>query len=68
MALGSIKKPRGKEWPDPLELEINGVPCRIEYKNQKILFPDEVKHRADSLGRYLIDEGLIEIEGVQKND
>ena len=67
MAINTIKKPRGKQWPDPLELEINGVPIRIEYKNQKIMVPNEHGDRADELGRYLIDEGLVEIAGAKKN-
>ena len=64
MAISSIKKPRGKQWPDPLELEINGVPIRIEYKN---MVPNEHGDRADELGRYLIDEGLVEITEAKKN-
>ena len=66
MAISTIKKPRGKQWPDPLELEVNGVPIRIEYKNQKIMVPNEQSDRADELGRYLIDEGLVEIAGAKK--
>ena len=68
MAISTIKKPRGKQWPDPLELEVNGVPIRIEYKNQKIMVPNAHDDRADQLARYLIDEGLVEITGVKKND
>jgi hypothetical protein len=46
---------------------VNGVPIRIEYKNQKIMVPNEHGDRADELGRYLIDEGLVEIAGAKKN-
>ena len=67
MAVNTIRKPRGKEWPDPLELEVNGVPIRIEYKNQKIMVPNEHNDRADYIARYLIDEGLVEIAGAKKN-
>jgi hypothetical protein len=61
-----IKKPRGKDWPDPLELEVHGIPIRIEYKNQKIMLPIQGK-KADAIGRYLINEGLVVIEGETKN-
>ena len=67
MDVNTIKKPRGKQWPDPLELEVNGVPIRIEYKNQKIMVPNEHDNRADYIARYLIDEGLVEIAGAKKN-
>ncbi len=56
-----IRKPKGKEWPDPLELKVYGTPIRIEYKNQNILIPDVSKDKADNLARYLLDEGLVEI-------
>ena len=32
------------------------------------MIPDEARDRADALGKYLLDEGLVEIEGVEKND
>ena len=67
MDVNTIKKPRGKEWPDPLELEVNGIPIRIEYKNQKIMIPNEAHERADHLGKYLLDEEIVEIAGAKKN-
>jgi hypothetical protein len=67
--VGAIKKPRGKEWPDPLELEVQGVPIRIEYKNQKVMFPKEVNvKKAEAIGFYMVNEGLIVFSEETKND
>ena len=40
-----IEKPKIQNWPDVVELKVNGVPVRIEYKNQMIMIPNEQMDR-----------------------
>ena len=54
-----IEKPKIQNWPDVVELKVNGVPVRIEYKNQMIMIPNEHMERTDNIAQYLLDEGFV---------
>jgi len=57
-----IKKPDVTDWPDVLDFELNGLPIRIDYQNQKIFIPIGSKGKRDCIGSYLIDEELILVD------
>ena len=59
----TISKPDIEDWPDQINMKLNGVPIIINYEQQEILVPDEADYRNDNLARYLVDEGFITIEG-----
>lgn len=54
-----IEKPDVEDWPDIVSLTVNGVPVRIDYKNQMIMVPNEAMERQDNIAAYLIDEGIV---------
>jgi len=58
----AIEKPDIQDWPDVVNLKVNGVPIRINYKKQMIMVPDEAHERADNIAAYLIDEGFVIVE------
>jgi|TARA_Y100000310_G_C20239147_1_gene603784 hypothetical protein len=58
----TIAKPNIEDWPDVIDLEVNGVPIKIEYEKQKIMVPQEAFTRQDNISAYLIDEGFIIVE------
>lgn len=61
-AINTIEKPDIEDWPDTVNLKVNGVPIRINYKKQMIMVPDEVGERADNIAAYLIDEGIVVVK------
>ena len=56
-----IEKPDVENWPDTINLQVNGVPIRIEYKTQAILLPKQAEYRQEQIAAYLIDEGFIKM-------
>tara|TARA_B100000287_G_scaffold331626_1_gene316516 strand:- start:229 stop:501 length:273 start_codon:yes stop_codon:yes gene_type:complete len=58
-AIKTIIKPEIEDWPDIVNVTINGVPIRIEYETQRVMIPNEAFGRQDAMAAYLIDEGFI---------
>ena len=58
----AIEKPDIQDWPAVVNLKVNGVPIRINYKKQMIMVPDEVGERADNIAAYMIDEGIVVVK------